>query len=142
MRELTKRQSILFLLGAVLMVAGAGLYVFGVQKLAPWIFAVGALLFASIQLMQRYEGRNPTILRLRRIMILGDVLFLLAALFMVENAYHFLLPTFLNFGMGGYNAYLTYIHNNWVVLLLVAALLELYSTHRISNELEKEAKKR
>ena len=44
--------------------------------------------------------------------------------------------------MGGYNAYLTYIHNNWVVLLLVAAMLELYSTHRISNELDKEAKKR
>lgn len=142
MRELTKRQSILFLLGAVLMVTGAGLYVFGVQKIAPWVFAVGALLFASIQLMQQYEGRNPTILRLRRIMILGDVLFMLSALFMVENAYHLLLPLFLKFGMGGYNAYLNYIHNNWVVLLLIAALLELYSTHRISNELEKEAKKR
>ena len=142
MRELTKQQSILFLIGAVLMVVGAGLYVFGMQVVAPWVFAVGAFLFASIQLMQRYDGSNPTIKRLRRMMIMGDVLFMLAAVFMVENAYHFLLPTFLKFGMGGYNAYLTYIHNNWVVLLLVAAMLELYSTHRISNELDKEAKKR
>jgi uncharacterized membrane protein SpoIIM required for sporulation len=30
----------------------------------------------------------------------------------------------------------------WVVLLLVAAILEVYTTHRISHELEKEAKKR
>ena len=142
MRELSKQQSILFLIGAVLMVVGAGMYVFGVQKVAPWVFTVGAFLFASIQMMQRYEGNNLAIKRLRLIMILGDVLFLLAALFMVENAYHLLLPLFLKFGMGGYNAYVTYIHNNWVVFLLVAAMLELYSTHRISNELDREAKKR
>ena len=74
MRELTKQQSILFLIGAVLMVVGAGLYVFGVQVVAPWVFAVGAFLFASIQLMQRYDGSNPTIKRLRRMMIMGDVL--------------------------------------------------------------------
>ena len=129
------------LIGAVLMVAGAGMYVFGMAAVAAWIYAAGSILFASMQLLQRYDGQNMVIRRLRRIMILGDVLFMLAAVWMVENAYHFVMPFFLKQGMGGYNAYINYIHNNWVVLLLIAAVLELYSTHRIANELEKEAKK-
>ena len=33
---------------------------------------------------------------------------------------------------------MTYIHNNWVVLLLIAAIIEIYTTHRISNELKKD----
>ena len=37
--------------------------------------------------------------------------------------------------------YLQYVNNNWVVVLLVAAVLQLYTTYRISSELEKEAKK-
>lgn len=142
MRQLTKTQSIILLMGAVLMVAGAGMYVFGMAVAGSWTYAVGACLFAAMQMQQRYDGYNFTIRRLRRIMITGDVLFLLAAVLMVENAYLWLLPLFLKQGINGYNAYITYIHNNWVVLLLAAAVLELYSTHRISNELEREAKKR
>ena len=142
MRQLTKTQSIVLLMGAVLMVAGAGMYVFVIAVAGSWTFAVGACLFAAMQMLQRYDGNNFVIRRLRRIMIMGDVFFLLAAVLMVENAYHWLLPLFLKQGINGYNAYITYIHNNWVVLLLAAAVLELYSTHRISNELEREAKKR
>jgi hypothetical protein len=41
-----------------------------------------------------------------------------------------------------YVAYVKYVHNNWIVVLLVAAILQLYASHRISNELEKDAKKR
>ena len=37
--------------------------------------------------------------------------------------------------------YLNYVKNNWVVLLLLASILQLYTTYRISNELEKETKK-
>jgi TRAP-type C4-dicarboxylate transport system permease small subunit len=80
--------------------------------------------------------------RLRRIMIFADILFILAGLLMVENAYNFLLPFFQNHITNGLNAYIIYIMGKWVVLLLVAAILEVYTTHRISHELEKEAKKR
>jgi len=34
-----------------------------------------------------------------------------------------------------------WVHNNWVVLLLAGAVIELYTTHRIQHEEEKEAKK-
>lgn len=130
------------LAGAVLMVIGSCLYVFSVTAAAPWLFAIGSVAFAAMQMMQTYDGDNVTVRRLRRIMVTGDVLFILSAAFMVENSNHFLLPFFLkSFPKDGYTMYLSYIHNNWVVLLLIAAILELYSTHRISNELDKETKK-
>lgn len=131
----------ILLVGACLMVAGAGLYVFGVQAVAPWLFAAGAVAFVSMQLQQTYDGRNITVRRLRRIMITGDMFFLLSAVLMIENSYHFLLPLFLKYLENGYYHYVTYVHNNWVVTLLVAAMVEIYATHRISNELDKEAKK-
>lgn len=141
MRQLNKTQSMILLAGACLMVAGAGLYVFGVQDVASWLFAAGAAAFVSMQLRQTYDGRNITVRRLRRIMITGDMFFLLSAVLMIENSYHFLLPLFLKYLENGYYQYVTYVHNNWVVTLLVAAMIEIYATHRISNELDKEAKK-
>ena len=142
MRQLSRFQNILFLVGGALMVIGAGLYVFGFCQPASWIFLVGALLFSSMQLKQAYDGDNFVIRRLRRIMIMADILFVLAGFLMVENAYNFLLPFFQEHVSNGLNAYIIYIMGKWVVLLLVAAILEVYTTHRISNELEKEAKKR
>lgn len=50
------------------------------------------------------------------------------------------MPVFMKLFPDGYNYYVTYVHNNWVLLLLVAAMLEIYTTHRISSELAKEAK--
>ena len=43
MKQLSKLQTVVLLLGAVLMVAGAGLYVFGTHMVSPWIFLVGAV---------------------------------------------------------------------------------------------------
>ena len=86
-----------------------------------------------MQMYQRYEGSNFTIRRLRRMMVLSDVLFLVAALFMFANMNNIL-------GLS-YITYIEYVYNKWVIVLLIAALLQLYSMHRISSELEKEAKK-
>ena len=71
-------------------------------------------------------------------MSVADALFIFSAALMLENTYHALLPLFLQYMDNGYYHYLTYVHNNWVVLLLVAAILEIYTTHRISGELKKE----
>ena len=142
MRQLTTNESILMLIGAILMVVGAGMIFFKLEVVAPWFFMVGAIAFASMQLKQRYEGTNFTIRRLRKIMIAGDICFLLSGVMMFENSYKLLLPMFIKLSPDmGYLNYLRYFHNNWVVLLLVAAVLELYSTHRITHELNKDAKK-
>jgi hypothetical protein len=133
MRPLSRIETYLLLTGGLLMVIGAGASLF-LQTWAPYVFAPGAVLFAAMQMRQRYEGTNFTIRRLRHIMLLSDVLFLLAALLMFANMSNF-------FGLN-LLTYIKYVHNNWIVVLLVAAVLQLYTSHRIANELEKEAKKR
>ncbi len=131
MRELNKLQTAIFLLGGVLMAVGAGTTLLGWGS-APYIFAIGAVGFSSMQMLQRYEGQNFTIRRLRRMMLISDVLFLIAALLMFASKGNFL-------GLS-YITYIEYVYNKWVVVLLIAALLQLYSMHRIGSELEKEAK--
>jgi len=131
MHQLSKVESILLLLGGLLMVIGSGASLF-LQSWAPYVFAPGALLFVAMQLRQRYEGSDFVIRRLRRILIISDVLFLMAALFMFANESNFLGIQYLS--------YIKYVHNNWIVLLLVAAVLQLYASHRIAHELEKDAK--
>ena len=132
MKELNKIQTAIFLLGGFLMAIGAGTTLLGWGS-APYIYAIGAVGFASMQLLQRYEGSNFTIRRLRRMQILSDVLFLVAAVLMFAN-----MGTI--FGLS-YITYIEYVFNKWVVVLLIAALLQLYSIHRLGSELEKEAKK-
>ena len=90
----------------------------------------------TMQYMQKYTGTDVTMRRLRRIMLTGAAFFIISALLMVENAYHVVFPLFAK-TINGYTSYVKYIHNNWVVTLLVAAVLQLYSTHRISSELQK-----
>lgn len=124
------------------MVIGVGCVVFGVstisvQRLGAVLFAIGAFSFGIIQMTQVYLGSNLTIHRLRRIMILADLCFILAALLLLEHTFQVLFPLFAS-TIDGYNTYIHYVHNNWVVALLIAALLEMYTMHRISSELKKE----
>ena len=114
------------------MAIGAGTSILA-WKAAPYVFAVGAIAFVSMQFLQRYEGANMVIRRLRRIQLFSDVFFLLSAALMIANTSNFL-------GLD-YFTYIEYVYNKWVITLLIAAILQLYSTHRISHELEKEAKK-
>ena len=131
MRQLSKWEAYLLMLGGLLMVVGAGANVLFCSW-APYVFAPGALLFVAMQLRQRYEGREFTIRRLRRIQIISDFLFLVAGLLMMASQQNFL-------GLDQLS-YIKYVHNNWVVVLLVAAVLQLYTSHRIANELEKDTK--
>ncbi|MBR1388208.1 MAG: hypothetical protein IJ569_01095 [Prevotella sp.] len=129
MRQLNKWQTAVYLLGALLMVVGAGSSIL-TWRWAPYVFSVGALGFASMQVLQRYEGKSVVIRRLRRMMLLSDVLFLVSALLMLASQGNFL-------GIS-YITYIEYVYNKWVITLLIAAILQLYSTHRISHELAKE----
>ena len=138
MKQLNKTQGILFLVGGMLMVAGAGCFVFmWQQKVVCWVFLLGVILFTLMQLMQTYEGNDLVVKRLKRIQAIADILFILSGFLMVDTAYQYLLPLFKSQDSSGYYAYLNYVYNKWVVLLLIAALLELYTTHRINYELNK-----
>lgn len=125
-------------LGALMMVIGIGCVVFAIAvKITTIVFAVGAVLFASMQMQQTYSGNSITIKRLRRTMVFGDICFILAAMLMIETNYRIVFP-FVATTMEGYNNWVHIVYNNWVVLMLIGAMLEMYTTHRISYELKKE----
>lgn len=138
MKQLSKIQSTLFIIGGILMVVGAACFAFGfiyptVLLYSCWAFLVGTILFSIIQAMQVYDGTSQTIHRLKRIQGVADLFFILSGISMVDTVYAFARHWFSN-----YETYITYLYNKWVVFLLIAAVLELYTTHRISHELKKE----
>lgn len=129
MRELNKTESAILVIGAVMMVIGSGANIFA-QSWAPYVFAMGTIGFVLMQLKQKYDGDNVAIKRLRRMVIISDVCLLLAAVMMFANMDNlFRLDAI---------TYIKYVHNNWVVVLMVAAMLQLYTSHRISKELLKD----
>ena len=100
--------------GAVLLLVGAMLQITR-WELSPILYTIGAMMFAYVQVMSRNEGKNLIVRRLRRQQILGAVLLVFAGVLMFVTK-----------------------HNEWVLCLTVAAILELYTAFRIPSELEKE----
>lgn len=128
MRQLNKIENTILLLGAVMMVIGSGANIFA-QSWAPYVFGMGTVGYVLMQLKQKYEGSNVALKRLRRMVIISDVCLLLAAVMMFANMDNLFRLDALT--------YIKYVHNNWVVVLLVAAMLQLYTSHRISKEILK-----
>ena len=104
---MSKTYNYMQIVGAVLLLVGAMLQITR-WVMAPVLYTVGAVLFAYVQVMSRYEGGNLIVRRLRRQQILGAVLLVFA-------------------GVGVMAAGLT-----------IAAVLQLYTAFRIPSELEKE----
>ncbi len=135
MKQLNKIQSGLFLLGGLLMVAGAGCFVFlWQQTIVCWIFLIGATLFSSMQSIQTYDGPDQTIRRLKRLRDFASLLFVISGLLMVDSAFHLSQSLFSNVV-----DYFTYVYNKWIVALLAAAIIEVYTVHRLDHELSKKS---
>ena len=100
--------------GAVLLLVGAMLQITR-WELSPILYTIGAVMFAYVQVMSRYEGKNLIVRRLRKQQILGAVMLVFAGVLMFVTK-----------------------HNEWVLCLTIAAVLELYTAFRIPSELEKE----
>lgn len=123
MKPLSRLQSLAFTLGGLLLLVGTLLPMVPTLALyAPYVFSTGALLFGTLQLVQRYDGRSIVIRRLRRQQMLGALLLMISACLMLITDFR-LLPL-----RGG----------EWKITLAVAAVLELYTAFRLPAELEKE----
>lgn len=102
--------SVLFIVGAVMLLFGAVVYVTG-WELAPYVYTVGATLVALAQINTPSPVRTPVVKRLRRQQITGALLLVLTGAFML------------------------FTHGNeWIVCLSIAAVLELYTAVRIPQE--------
>ena len=93
--------------GALLLLAGAGLMVTGWGG-APYLYCAGALMFAAMQLADRYEGDDLVMKRLRRQQLLGALMLLVTGVMMFVER-----------------------HNGWIATLSIAAALELYTAFRM-----------
>ena len=120
MRTLSKVQNWVFRIGAMLMVVGAATFLFG-NWFSAVTYVLGVLMFVWMQLQTTYEGTELTMLRLRRQQLFGAFLFVLSAIAMVYQ-------------MMGHNVVR---YNEWVVCLLVGAVIEFYTAFRISQELNR-----
>ena len=111
-----KGYAIVQMAGALMLLVGAMLQITR-WDISPYIYMVGAVMFAYVQVLTRYDGRNLVIRRLRRQQVLGAVLLVFAGVLMFVAR-----------------------HNEWVLCLSAAAVLQLYTAFRIPAELEKENK--
>lgn len=109
-----KAYTVVQVVGAVLLLVGA-MFQITRWELSPYIYTVGAVMFAYVQVVSRYEGQNLIVRRLRRQQVLGAVLLVFAGVLMFVTR-----------------------HNEWVLCLSAAAVLQLYTAFRIPSELEKE----
>ena len=127
MKQLSTLQNLLFQLGGILLVAGAVMPIVPpVSAYASTVYTIGALLFGSLQLLQRYDGRSFVIRRLRRQQIIGAFCLMLSAALLVMKQQQ----------VGP----IRISGDEWKIALIVAVILELYTAFRIPAELEKENK--
>ena len=109
--------SILFMLGSLLLLIGAGSYITH-WALSPYLFTAGAVLVAVAQAFSIPRDASLTLKRLHIQQVFGAVLLVLGGVFM-----------FTTHG------------NEWIVCMTIAAVLQLYTSFRIPNQEKKEADK-
>lgn len=114
---MSKYYSAIATVGAVALLLGAALQITQLAW-APYLYLIGAIMFAYVQVMSGYEGKNIIIRRLRRQQIIGATLLVVAGVMMI-----------------------LWKRNEWVVCLTIAGVLEMYTAFRIPQEEEKEKNK-
>ena len=123
MKELTKFQTILYNLGGVMMLIGAIMPMEpSLMTYAAYIYMCGALTFGCMQLLQRYDGCNIALMRLRRQQIVASFLLIAAGIMFIMKV----------------NAIAPFRGDEWQVALCIAAFIELYTAFRIPAEIKKE----
>ncbi|MCH5175798.1 MAG: hypothetical protein J1F40_07915 [Prevotellaceae bacterium] len=111
--------------GEALVVVGAVAWL-PVREAAPWLFALGVILFAAGRFLQtpfyqKYEERDPRELTLRRLYnqrVIGMVALVLSAMLMF-------MPVGFYYGL-----YLG--ATSWLVMFVVFVVVEVYTVFRIS----------
>ena len=103
----------LFVVGAIMALTGAAVFITG-WIYAPYIYTIGAGLFALAQVNTPVKGKGKTLKRLRVQQIFGALALILTGAFMFTTR-----------------------GNEWIACLTIAAILELYTAFRIPQEEEK-----
>lgn len=105
--------SALFVVGAVMLLFGAAVYITG-WIYAPYLYTIGATMVALAQFNSPMEKTSATLKRLRRQQLFGAFLLIFTGAFMITTN-----------------------GNEWIVCMTIAAILELYTSIRIPQEMSK-----
>lgn len=131
MRQLSRLQILLYNVGGLLLILGVIMPIFCLSEsmeryavCVPYVYTLGAVLFAAMQFLQRYEGSSLTLRRLRRQQLIGALALVVAGALMFCDLY----------GWGGFGG------REWQMAFAIGALLEVYTAFRIPSELKKEEK--
>ena len=141
MKQATKRNNIIMLTGG--MVLSAGLLMLAAfnsqqawaavaQKTVSILFFIGAIAYTAAQRQMAYASTDFTLNRLFSLQFLSGFCFVIAGLDMTEQYWTILKPLVVK-DIDSYFIYIRVVYNNWVVLLLIGGLLQLYTSHRIAN---------
>ena len=123
MNRLSKTQNIIYCLGGLLLLVGAILPTFPeLRFVAPFVYTSGAVMFAAMQMLARYDGANLVLRRLRRQQLIGAILLIVAGGLMFMSVLQ-LRP---------------FRGDEWKLVLAIAAVLQLYTSFRIPSEMQKE----
>lgn len=111
-----KELGILFICGMVFALIGAAVYVTH-WEYAPYMFIIGSVTAAIAQVFSQPTVESVALRRLYRQQTFGALFLVMAGVLML------------------------YSHGNeWIVCLLIAAILELYTAYRIPQEEKKQQK--
>ncbi len=127
MRPLSTIQTYVYNAGGLLLILGALLPMFldDIRISAP-IYALGALMFCSMQALQGYSGTDITIRRLRKLQLVGCACLFLTAVPLVLAAAGVDVP---------------FIQPEYAMMLFsVGAVFEVYTAFRLPAEIERKSK--
>ncbi|CCY15340.1 putative uncharacterized protein [Prevotella sp. CAG:755] len=126
MKQPGKLKDLIYGVGGLLLAAGAFIYsIPALTPISPYVYSVGAVCFASMQMLSRYDGRNLVLRRLRRQQLFSAVLLLLVAPLMFMNVLR----------VGPLRG------DTWIVLLTIAAIYQVYTSFRIASELQRDSER-
>lgn len=127
MKPLNKIQSLIQQIGGILLLVGAVLPLHApFSPYAPYVLTSGAVLFGTMQLMNKYEGKDITVKRLRRQQLLGALLLVAAGVLMLCSLYR----------IGPCQ------QDEWLAALAIGTVLEVYTSFRLPAALKKAQHKR
>lgn len=141
---------IFMLAGGVMMVSSAllvmstALYLENIQLVttirqwAPWFLLIGSILYVVVQRLTSVRTKDIAIGRLQSIQLLSGFCLIISSLLLIEQYNGFLMPVIVS-DINSYYNYLRIVHNNWVVMLFVGAIFQLYTTNRLSHEQQKDS---
>lgn len=117
----TKITDVLCWTSGILILASLVLILSPFRMCVPIVYFLGACLFVSLQYNNRPKGQTTTFRRLCRIQQIGDILLMLTAVPLAMNIWQWPIT----------------LHGEWLLILTIAAWLELYTIFRMDALLKR-----